>query len=886
MGSELVAYHRDPSVPDTPLTPLTPIEGGGSHPLGVPLPAPPPQLALTSSADPTQPQTPPGGDREMVPVGDSTYVVPSSTLSPATHPHDDFIFLSPSDPVPLPAPPYYPPLLAGTEVARPGTAPATGGSGIMVPAGRRRRHTGTTKMINESMVSLLVKLYSKLTSGAPYRPNFDEIPASRVGDGGYFTSLLLNKLGHHDSATRAHILQVVRSLSQGPGLPDAGAAGSEDTDAAEDFRRRAREERSRQAALRKQKVLESFKKKQTKFSEEHKDILGSISTDVETVPSEGSGKSETQNTQVPEGDEAAGVTTSEWSDRMKCAHCSTDREDPLGLVVFILPSSSEAHRRLRVCEGQSFPLTEKSLEALKPENRNTLLGCAKERYQAALAANYHVSWQLWENRGFDFSTTAVTCGHFVHLDCQENYHRNLGSHPNLMVPDDVVLDPRYGDYLCGMCRGYTNATIPLTPTICHWIHTGNVPQKPRAPRNSVQPPPLYEETKTETSVQPPSTVTDNSFATSYNQQQVSAAVNLSREHGHDGSRRTLQQNTSDRTEQNLVWRQVQFVAQDNEARLPSLDGDQRRDIDNQRHHMSASDDCSLDCRSQEKGEGSVKTNLADQPSQVDSSGTLLPRITNSDMCMTFDDALQATLHGGGLEVSVLVYELLRTHEVREFSGMTTSIFFTVLSLDSPCEFSGLTKDNLQTLYERLTGLPLSRIRHILDDSCNTCKLGYLNSCLRTQLECQLSAMGGLVAKQGHESRPGWDPSNLLIVSMFDMLSHSSQAMSQQVLTPSSMRDWVSDRWGQVCLHPHIAQLPTYDKTVMLSDTAPKPNKRYRPSQRYSRHQEYLAPEELEELEETAWRYQRQPVLPVLTSDPIAVLLQFWLMLPHALHIGV
>jgi hypothetical protein len=131
---------------------------------------------------------------------------------------------------------------------------------------------------------------------------------------------------------------VVRSLSQGPGSPDAGAGGSEDTDAAEDFRRKAREERSRQAALRKQKVLESFKKKQTKFSEEHKDILGSISTDVETVPSEGSGKSETQKMQVPEGDEAAEVTTSEWSDRMKCAHCSTDREDPLGLVVFILVS--------------------------------------------------------------------------------------------------------------------------------------------------------------------------------------------------------------------------------------------------------------------------------------------------------------------------------------------------------------------------------------------------------------------------------------------------------------------------------------------------------------------------------------------------------------------
>ncbi|KAF2343783.1 hypothetical protein FHG87_025461, partial [Trinorchestia longiramus] len=214
------------------------------------------------------------------------------------------------------------------------------------------------KVINESMVSLLVKLYSRVTSGAHYRPNFESISASRVGDGGHFVSLLLNKMGHHDSATRAHILQVVRSC--GPSRPtsttaaDVGGAaaggddaeGTEDTDTTEDCRRKAREERARQAAARKRKVMEAFKKKQTKFCEEHKDVLGSISTDVETVGMSGAdvqdqrpqGTAQSADAVPDAADSRSFASASEWSERLKCAVCNTHRDEPLGLVVFILVS--------------------------------------------------------------------------------------------------------------------------------------------------------------------------------------------------------------------------------------------------------------------------------------------------------------------------------------------------------------------------------------------------------------------------------------------------------------------------------------------------------------------------------------------------------------------
>lgn len=67
------------------------------------------------------------------------------------------------------------------------------------------------KLINESLVSLLVKLYFKVSGGAPYRPNFEDISKSRIGGGPHFIGLLLNKMGHHDSATRDHITAVLKA---------------------------------------------------------------------------------------------------------------------------------------------------------------------------------------------------------------------------------------------------------------------------------------------------------------------------------------------------------------------------------------------------------------------------------------------------------------------------------------------------------------------------------------------------------------------------------------------------------------------------------------------------------------------------------------------------
>ncbi|KAF2344028.1 hypothetical protein FHG87_025216, partial [Trinorchestia longiramus] len=345
------------------------------------------------------------------------------------------------------------------------------------------------------------------------------------------------------------------------------------------------------------------------------------------------------------------------------------------------------------------------------------------------------SWQLWENRGFDFSTSAVTCGHFVHLDCQENYHRNVRANPNLMLPDDIVLDSRYGDYLCAVCRGYTNATIPLTPSIRHWIHTGSVPQKSWMSCHTPQPPPPHEETKREDSVSQtplvPRPESDPVHSYYIEQQQQSVAVDLSV----DSVRDNTSQEGGGRTGAEQDGGERDSSEQDGGRANPKQEGNEQdagADADS-RH----TDDREISRIQDDKERHENEANIL----EIKSPSVEPPSTGEQDPELTFDEAFRQVFTAEGVPAPFMVYRLLGTHDIEEYSG--------------------LTKYNLQTLYERLTGLPLSRVRHILDDSYNTCKLGYLNGCLRTHLESQLSAMGGLVHNGGCELKRGWDPSNLL-----------------------------------------------------------------------------------------------------------------------------
>lgn len=127
--------------------------------------------------------------------------------------------------------------------------------------------------VGESIISLLLKLHSQL-SGAPdsYNPeqiNQSENEASsssssaatppresRIGDGPFFISQLLNKIASLDPACRENIVETRNRLW--PRMQEDEQCEKEN---------REREERRRRAKERQEKVLADFLDQQKKFME-------------------------------------------------------------------------------------------------------------------------------------------------------------------------------------------------------------------------------------------------------------------------------------------------------------------------------------------------------------------------------------------------------------------------------------------------------------------------------------------------------------------------------------------------------------------------------------------------------------------------------------------
>ena len=146
----------------------------------------------------------------------------------------------------------------------------------------------SVKTINESLVSLLIKLYRQLSSGAPYVPNFtSEIPTSRFGDGIFFIGRLLNKLGRHDYRVKRYILKVT-DTGPGESLPgrstdlfsiptDEYVKGTHRKPVGdklvEDHIVKIKKERAAKAALMREKIKAQFKKKCDNFSKNNTTIL-------------------------------------------------------------------------------------------------------------------------------------------------------------------------------------------------------------------------------------------------------------------------------------------------------------------------------------------------------------------------------------------------------------------------------------------------------------------------------------------------------------------------------------------------------------------------------------------------------------------------------------
>lgn len=117
--------------------------------------------------------------------------------------------------------------------------------------------------VEESIISLLIKLHSKL-SGKPnsYRPNFNPTTSdSRIGDGPFFIGKLLDKIGRYDRAAQQSIQDTISCLY---------CKKEEDSSASSEEEARAREEKRKRAKERQKRVMQEFANRQRQFMEQNK----------------------------------------------------------------------------------------------------------------------------------------------------------------------------------------------------------------------------------------------------------------------------------------------------------------------------------------------------------------------------------------------------------------------------------------------------------------------------------------------------------------------------------------------------------------------------------------------------------------------------------------
>ncbi|CAK1554542.1 unnamed protein product [Leptosia nina] len=281
--------------------------------------------------------------------------------------------------------------------------------------------------INESLISLLLKLHSQL-SGRLDSFSLDEPPPSTqepIGDGPHFIGILLHKLAALDSRCAETIQLVRRTMWPNQRERQAEQRARE---------RREKEERTRRARERQAQVMRDFARKQQQFLSAVRQL---------------------------EGEDM------EWDEEMvardyDCVICNTTApaalHDPIGLVVLLQSTSVLGHRRRAGSSEGVLALSESERARLAAHQYST---AAAHHYRLHDDLHQHFdqeSWVLSVSVGWEGGVMSQSCGHHVHLRCLRAYLRSLTASqrpPNLNV--------ERGEFLCPLCRQLANSVLPLAP---------------------------------------------------------------------------------------------------------------------------------------------------------------------------------------------------------------------------------------------------------------------------------------------------------------------------------------------------------------------------------------------------------------------------------------
>lgn len=303
--------------------------------------------------------------------------------------------------------------------------------------GHNYNATPSSVKVNESVISLLLKLHSHL-SGAPdsYDPEGAESRAAdtgRIGDGPFFVGRLLDRISMLDSLCSETVKETRDKL-----WPRKREEGEEEKREREE---KEREERRRRAKERQQKLMAEFASRQRQFMEK------AMETDDEGMV--GMDWSEEESTLLASKQE------------YDCVICNqttpSTEEKPMGLVVLVQATSVVGHKR-RFSEAPILPTNEEEKHNLRQHDS---LACEFDRRIGELSRHFDSSsWLLSVNMGWEGGVHVQTCGHHLHLDCLKSYLHSLRTQQR-----QQSLAVERGEYSCPLCRQLANSVLPLSPQL-------------------------------------------------------------------------------------------------------------------------------------------------------------------------------------------------------------------------------------------------------------------------------------------------------------------------------------------------------------------------------------------------------------------------------------
>ena len=308
--------------------------------------------------------------------------------------------------------------------------------------------TGTVLPINETIISLLVRLHSKL-SGKPdsYKPSKNEpLVDSRIGDGPFFIEQFLNQFIQLNINGEEIIEEIRNRIWRKPNdsstNEERGGAQNEELD---------REERRRRARERQQRLMAEFKSKQNAFMKNIEKEINSNDGDEQT----------TQSSDFSSTDSCPSLLQSKEYECVICGQTGPTSNIQLFGQVVLLQSTSVLGHSTVDCATNKLKLPNSEEEVMVLQRRSTLAKCMEDRIDVLDQHFDKNSWLNSINIGWVGGVHVQSCGHYLHIDCHKSYMQSLRGVQQVQNRFGI----EQGEYSCPLCRQMANSVLPINPTM-------------------------------------------------------------------------------------------------------------------------------------------------------------------------------------------------------------------------------------------------------------------------------------------------------------------------------------------------------------------------------------------------------------------------------------